>query len=397
MSDYPRVLLAKGKNKRLKSGHLWIFSNEIVHPEERPEPGTVVQVCEANGEHAGTGFYHPHSLIAIRLLSGQLLSVDAGFWKQRLGNAISARDSLAQSTNAMRLVHSESDGLPGLVVDKYAGGLVLQILSAGMEKQRNIIVDALKELLDPDFIVLRNDHAMRDREGLEQHTEVIHGEVNDLSVSITENSVMYRVDPVEGQKTGFYLDQRDNRVLFRHYISEGDRVLDGFCHYGGFALNAAQAGAKEVVAVDGVQSVCDAAQEHVRMNGLDEVISVQKADLMKKLPEWSAKGARFDAINLDPPNFATSKKSVGPALRAYRKIHRHALEMLQPGGILATSSCSHHITADAFLDSVRRACRDTGKRVQLLHEGGAAPDHPVLPEMPETGYLKFLIFRVVDF
>ena len=396
LTEYPIVQLAKGKNKRLKTGHLWIFSNEIIHPEHRPDPGTIVRVRDARGDHTGIGFYHPNSLIAVRLLSRDEITADTGFFSRRLEQAVRARKKMAHNTNAMRLVHSESDGLPGLIVDRYADGLVLQILSAGMDKQRNIVIDILTKLLQPSFIVLRNDHLMREREGLAINKEVIHGDKTDFPVSITENSVRYLVDPVDGQKTGFHLDQRDNRFLFRNFISDGDRVLDGFCHQGGFALNAALAGAGEVVAIDDTESVCDIARENVRLNSMEPVMTVYRADLMKHLPELADRGKPFDVINLDPPNFATNKKSVGPALRAYRKIHRHALEMLNPGGILTTSSSSHHITEDSFLESVQRACRDTGKRVQLLYKGGASSDHPALPEMPETGYLKFHIFRVTD-
>ena len=396
-NKHPSVRLAKGKDKRIRSGHLWIFSNEIVPMSDNPDPGETVHVYNASNRFLGTGFYHPNSLIAIRLLTGKQVAIDRTFWTGRLKQAIDRRERLKAETNAIRLVHAESDGLPGLIVDHYRNGIVLQILSAGMEKQRNIILEILKELLEPKFIILRNDHPMREREELSQEKQIILGGDSDIPVTITENSVSCLVDPLEGQKTGFYIDQRDHRMLFRQYISEGDRVLDAFCHSGGFALHAALAGAGEVLAIDDSDAVLDITRENIRMNHLENRVTTRKADLMKLLPKMAEeKKERFNAINLDPPNFAVNRKSVGPALRGYRKIHRAALELLLPGGILATSCCSHHVTEEAFLESVRRACLDTGRRVQLLYKGGNPQDHPVLPEMPETGYLKFFIFRLID-
>ena len=396
-TNYPRVTLARGKDKRIHNGHLWIFSNELLPDPERPEPGEIVEVRTAQDKLAGIGFYHPNSLIAVRLLSRKPVSIDREFFRVRLEQSLRGRESLSDSTNAVRLVHAESDGLPGLIVDRYGDGLVLQILSAGMERQRDIVVDVLREILKPKFLILRNDHHMREREGLTQEKQFLIGDDSDIPVSITENSVSYLVDPLEGHKTGFYIDQRDHRMVFRRFIRNGDRVLDAFCHFGGFAMHAALAGAGEVLAVDDSETVLEFARKNIRQNGLDHVVSTRKADLMKLLPEMAGNGkTKFNVINLDPPNFATNRKSVGPALRGYRKLHRAALELLEPGGVLATASCSHHITEEAFLDSLRRACRDSGRRVQLLFKGGHPADHPVLPEMPETGYLKFFIFRVVD-
>lgn len=395
-SSYPIVTLASGKDKRIRHGHLWIFSNELLPLQNRPEPGEIVRVCNAQNKYIGTGFYHPNSLIAVRLLTRKPAVIDHTFFEQRIKQAIGYRANLRAETNAIRLVYAESDGLPGLIVDQYSEGIVMQILSAGMEKQRNIVIEILAKLLDPGFIILRNDHLMREREGLSQDKELFAGKKNDIPVTITENSVSYQIDPLEGHKTGFYIDQRDNRILFRRFINEGDRVLDAFCHFGGFAIHAALAGAGEVLAVDDSETVLEATRRNIQMNKLEDIISTRKADLMKLLPRMAEEKKTYDAINLDPPNFASNRKSVGPALRGYRKIHRAALEMLKPGGILATSSCSHHITEDAFLESMQRACHDSGRRVQLLYRGGHPQDHPILPEMPETGYLKFFIFRVIE-
>ncbi len=395
-SSYPIVTLAKGKDRRIRHGHLWIFSNELLPLQNRPDPGEIVSVYNAENKYIGTGFYHPNSLIAVRLLTRKPAVIDRAFFENRLKQAIGYRNNLRTETNAIRLVYAESDGLPGLVVDQYGDGIVLQILSAGMEKHRNTVIEILSDLLAPGFIILRNDHLMRERESLSQKKEILAGKEADIPVTITENSVSYQIDPLEGQKTGFYIDQRDNRLLFRRFINKDNRVLDAFCHFGGFAIHAALAGAGEVLAVDDSDKVLEATRRNIQLNNLEDIISTCKADLMKLLPRMAEEKKIFNAINLDPPNFATNRKSVGPALRGYRKIHRAALEMLKPGGILASSSCSHHITEDAFLESVQRACHDSGRRVQLLYRGGHPQDHPILPEMPETGYLKFFIFRVIE-
>ncbi len=396
-TDYPVLTLAKGKDKRLRNGHLWIFSNELLPATDRPAPGSIVTVQTAENRFAGTGFYHPNSLIAVRILSRNPVTIDRDFLAGRIVQAIRNRESLKKKTDAIRLVYAESDGLPGLVIDQYGEGLVLQILSAGMEMQRDIVVEILREELNPAFIILRNDHLMREREGLSQEREMLAGNSADIPVTITENSVSYLVDPMEGQKTGFYIDQREHRSVFGQFVKKDDRVLDAFCHFGGFAMHAALAGASEVLAVDDSEAVLEYTRKNCEQNGFGDVIRTQKADLMKLLPDMADKREeRFNVINLDPPNFATNRKSVGPALRGYRKIHRAALSLLEPGGILATSSCSHHITEDAFLESVQRACRDSGRRVQLIYRGGNPQDHPILPEMPETGYLKFFIFRIIN-
>lgn len=395
--QYPEVILAKGKEKRLRNGHLWIFSNELTPSANRPGAGEIVAVKTSENRFSGVGFYHPNSLIAVRLLSRRSATIDRAFFTARLQRALQAREHLAETTEAVRLVYAESDGLPGLIVDRFAEGLVLQILSAGMDKQRDIVVDVLRELLDPHFLIMRNDHHMREREGLTQGKQFLMGGNTEMPVTVTENSLSYLVDPLDGQKTGFYIDQRDNRMVFRRFVRPGDRVLDAFCHSAGFAMHAALAGAGEVLAIDNSESVLEYASKNIRQNGLEHAVSTRKADLMKWLPDAAEGGKeRFNVINLDPPNFAANRKSVGPALRGYRKLHRAALKMIEPGGILATASCSHHITEEAFLDSVARASRDSRRRVQMVCRSGHAPDHPVLPEMPETGYLKFFIFRVVD-
>lgn len=403
----PVVKLLPGREKRLSSGHSWVFSNELESVSPVPPPGTVVTVQTSRGRLAGTGFYHPHSLIAVRLLSRTHVTVDHTFFEKRLSTAFELRARTVSGTNAVRLVHSESDQLPGLVIDRYGQVLCLQILSAGMEKQLPLLIDTLIKLQNPERIILRNDHHLREREGLTQGKKVVyHAPGTDESsqeadsavtadITLFEHDLNYQMNPLEGQKTGFYIDQRDHRAMFSTFVREGDRVLDAFCYHGGFAMHAARAGASKVIAMDVAQSACDQTKANAALNHLQDRINVVQADVMQTLPAQTEATDKYDVINLDPPNFAPNRKSIGPALRAYRKLHKAAMRQLQAGGILSTASCSHHITREAFLDSVQRAANDTGNRVQMLFHGAHPPDHPVDPAMAETEYLKFFIFRII--
>lgn len=413
----PVVQLLPGREKRLESGHSWIFSNELATVSPVPPPGSVVTVQTSRGRLAGTGFYHPHSLIAVRLLSRSSIHVDHAFFEERLATAFELREQTVTGTNAVRLVHSESDQLPGLVIDRYERVLCLQVVSAGMELQLPTLIDTLIKLQNPELIILRNDHHLREREGLPQTKGIVynahdaeasrhaiaHADAGALAqdvqqiaqITLQEHGLYYQINALEGQKTGFYIDQRDHRAMFAKFVREGDRVLDAFCYHGAFAMHAAKAGASEVTAMDVARPACDQARANVTLNHLQNKINVVQADVMQVLPAQSDTSDKLDVINLDPPNFAPNRKSVGPALRAYRKLHRAAIRQLRAGGILATATCSHHITGEAFLNTVQRAANDTGNRVQMLFRGAHPPDHPVDPAMAETEYLKFFIFRIL--
>ncbi len=388
------IQLLKGKEKRIKDGHLWVFSNEIKPNEIVSEMGDVVRLMDANNNFLGTAFYHPNSLIALRVLSHQDTMIDESFFLRRLQKALSLRNKTIHNTDAYRLVHAESDMLPGLIVDCYNRGVVIQILSAGMEKQRHNVVNALKSLLNPIFIAFKNDHPMRQREGLTLYNELALGDKNDIPIEVTENSVRYSIDPFDSESTGMYLSQREHRKTLRQYITKGDRVLDAFCHHAGFAINAALGGASDVTAIDNSANAIEKARYMVELNQLQDSITTIQEDLKVSLPKMEKRKETFDVINLDPPDLALTRKNVGPALRQYRDFHGHAMKMLKPGGILATSCQSLHISRAAFMDSILRACKDVKREVQLLHRGENPADHPVKPEMPETDYLKFLVFQV---
>lgn len=388
------IYLARHRDKRLKRGHPWVFSNEITQIEGKPSVGEVVRICRMDGTYLGVGLYHPHSLIAVRVLSREEVTIDRSFFRERLIQSIRSRTLVYPEADAMRLVHSESDGLPGLIIDKYNKAVSIQVNSAGMERFIDVIADIIQELIDPDVIVLRNDSGLRHLEGLDQEQRVLRGDSEKVTQYIHEGEVTYYMNALLGQKTGFYLDQRENRAHLARFINEGDHVFDAFCNEGGFALHAARAGAGRILAADQSADVLRRAEENARLNKVEHLIEFRQADLMKELNSILSNNT-FDVINLDPPNFTRSKKHVGTARQAYRKLHQAAIEHLKPGGILASASCSHHISEETFLESVLLAAERSGKALKIVFRGSHPFDHPVLLGMPETEYLKFFIFQIL--
>jgi 23S rRNA (cytosine1962-C5)-methyltransferase len=384
------IRLRPKEDLRIRTGHPWVFSNEIAAITGSPGPGDVVPVLSSNGALLGVGFYNPHSLVAARLLSVYEEPVDAEFFRKRLQRALELRKTLYPESTVYRLVHGESDFLPGLIIDRFNDLLVVQTLSSGMDMRLPQIADVLEELLHPAAIVERNESPLRELEHLPMRKGVIRGTAG--PTVIDEHGLKYGVDPMEGQKTGFFLDQRENRFLVRRYC-RGARVLDCFCNDGGFALNAAAAAAVSVLGIDSSAEAVARATANASRNGLQQVQFVGR-DVFEALPDLADKGERFGAIILDPPSFTRSKKNVQTARRGYRELHAGALKVLEKGGYLATASCSHHILPEVFLEEVVQTGKKVGKTLQLLEWRGAAPDHPTLPQVPETRYLKFGVFRV---
>jgi 23S rRNA (cytosine1962-C5)-methyltransferase len=388
------IYLARHRDKRLKRGHPWVFSNEITQIEGTPTIGELVRICRMDGTYLGVGLYHPHSLIAVRVLSREEVVIDRSFFRERLIQSIRSRTLVYPEADAMRLVHSESDGLPGLIIDKYNKAISIQVNSAGMEQFIDMIADVIQELIDPEVIVLRNDSGLRHLEGLAQEQKVLRGDPEKVGQFIHEGAITYSMNALLGQKTGFYLDQRENRSHLARYINEGDHVFDAFCNEGGFALHAARAGAGRILAADQSTDALERAKENARLNKVDHLIEFRQSDLMKELNNILSNNT-FDVINLDPPNFTRSKKHVGTARQAYRKLHQAAIEHLNSGGILASASCSHHISEETFLESVLLAAERSGKALKIVFRGSHPFDHPVLLGMPETEYLKFFIFQIL--
>ena len=384
------VTLKKKEDRRITDGHLWAFSNEIAKLEGELQAGDIVHLNNHKNEFLGIGFYNPHSLIAVRLLSRKDEEINFHFFRRRIESSLALRRMVYPSAETFRLINGEADFLPGLIVDKYNDHLSIQISSSGMEKRLTLLCDVLESLFHPHGIIERNESPVRTLEGLERRKGILRGTL--APVTISEHGIKYTIDLLEGQKTGFFLDQRENRKAIRRY-AKGARVLDCFCNDGGFALNAAYAEAKNVVAIDVSDLAVHHATSNASLNKLQNVTFVM-VDAFKFLEQAVKEKQTFDCINLDPPSFAKGKKDVVTAKKGYKELHSLALRLLPPGGILATASCSHHIYEDVFLEIINNCARLAGRNLSLLEWRGAAPDHPVLPAMPETRYLKFGIFRV---
>ena len=379
-----RVTLRRGHDHRLRGGHPWVFSNEIAALDGPAEPGAAVEIIAANGQRLGTGYYNPHSLIAARLLTRRHESIDTSeFFVTALQKALEYRRRLGGDLEALRLIHGESDALPGLVVDRYGDVLCVQLLTKGMDVRRELLVAALRELLAPRVIVARNDSAARELEGLPRGVELLHGEVPE-PVVVTINGLRFAVDVLAGQKTGLFLDQRENcRRL--HGLAQGSEVLDLFCYAGAWSVHAASYGANSVTGVDASVAAVRQAEANARLNGLADRCRFVAADVFDFLRDH--RGRRFGTVILDPPAFIKSRKHLAEGQKGYLTVNRRALEMVAPGGVLVTCSCSHHLDRPTFLTLIAQAAQQARRNVRLMEMRGQASDHPVLPACPETDYL----------
>jgi 23S rRNA (cytosine1962-C5)-methyltransferase len=386
-----QIILKKNEERRILSGHPWAFSNEIRETKGEPALGEVVELLAANGLTLGIGLYNPHSLIAFRLLSTHIEEIGFDFFHGRIEQALALRKKIYPDSTSYRLVHGEGDFLPGLIVDKYNDYLVVQTFSYGMDTRLDMICDVLDSLLKPAGIIERNESPMRLLEKLPQEKGILRGTSSPTVIS--EHGIQYTVDMIDGQKTGFFLDQRENRAAMRRYCTDA-RVLDCFCNDGGFALNASHGGASAVIGVDVSADAVQRAQNNAQLSQIGNV-QFEKADAFEKLRQLRSTGTMFDVVVLDPPSFAKSRKHVPTARKGYKELNEEALRVVKAGGILATASCSHHIDPEVFLEIVDDTARKNGRALQLLEWRGAAPDHPTLPAVPETRYLKFGIFRVM--
>ena len=379
------------RTARILSGHLWVFSNELATSPKEFEPGALVELRDRKDSFLGIGYINPHSLIAVRMLTRQREAVDQSFFKKRIINALEYRKKWLTDMNSFRAVYSEGDFLPGLIVDKYNECLSVQFLTAGMERLSDVIVEILDEVLSPSTIVLRNDSSARLLEGLGREKRVIKGTLDALPV-IGEDSLLFEIDPLSGQKTGFFLDQRENRKAFST-LAGGGSGLDLFCYSGAWAVHLAGKGS-ELTGVDESESAITQAQKNAEVNGLTGRCTFKKADVFEFLKSEVARGACYDFVVLDPPAFVKGKTKVKEALRAYRSINANAMRVLKEGGLLATSSCSYHIEREVFVEMLRTAAKDAGRQTRLLELRSQAKDHPVLLSMPETEYLKCAFLEV---
>jgi 23S rRNA (cytosine1962-C5)-methyltransferase len=381
------VVSAKGA-ARWHAGHPWIYRTDV-YAEPRDTPG-IVTVTDRRGRHLGQALYSPKSEIRLRLLSAGRESIDAGWWGVRIAGALARRGAIAAT--AYRVVHAEGDGLPSLVVDRYGPYAVAQLLSAGLEHARGDVVAGIQAALAPTAILLRNDAAIRRHEGLPLAVEPIVGTVPD-PLEVEEDGIHYLAAPHTGQKTGAFLDQRENRRLLAQHTG-GGRALDVFTYHGSFALHLARHAA-EVTAVDSSSDALARGRDNAALNGLTNIVW-REANAFDLLRQLERRGEAFETIALDPPAFAKTKASLPRALAGYKEINLRALRLLTPQGVLLTCSCSYHVSRGAFAEMLAAAARDAGRRVELLAQVGAARDHPELLNVPETGYLKGALLRAVD-
>lgn len=393
------VTLKKGEGRMLKSGGLWIFDNEIASILGSFEDGDIVAVHDFDGYGLGKGFINRNSKIRVRMMTrNRHQEIDEAFLKMRVQEAWDYRKKVSD-TGSCRVIFGEADFLPGLVIDKFSDVLVVQSLALGIDCLKNQIVELLKEVLAADGnkirgVYERSDAKVRRQEGMELYKGFI-GEPFDTNVEIEENGVRYMVDVKDGQKTGFFLDQKYNRKAIQHLCKDA-KVLDCFTHTGSFALNAGYGGAKEVTGVDASELAVEQATLNSKLNGMQDRVKFICRDVFELLPELEEKGEKFDVVILDPPAFTKSRNSVKNAVKGYREINLRAMKLVRDGGFLATCSCSHFMTYELFTQTIHQAARNVHKRLRQVEYRTQAPDHPILWAAEESYYLKFYVFQVVD-
>jgi 23S rRNA (cytosine1962-C5)-methyltransferase len=391
MSKRPTITIKPREGRKARLGSPWIFSNEIVMDAAAKAlpPGALVHVKHDDGQDAGTGYFNSKSLIAVRLLARENgAAIDATFFTGRLKRALALRDML-YSKPFYRLAHAEGDGLPGLTIDRFGDVVVVQVTTAGMEALLTPLKMALETVLAPASIILRNDTSARALEGLESYVRAEKGEMGRIAVE--ENGARYFADLGQGQKTGWYYDQRDNRAFIAG-LAKGKSVLDAYSYTGGFGILAAKAGATETVCLDSSAPALTLAEESAAANKIS--LSAVKADVFEELERLAAQKEVFDIVVADPPPFVKSKKDLEPGAKAYRKLARLAAAVTKPGGTLLLASCSHNIPTDRFAAECAAGIMRSGRKASLIRSAGASPDHPVHPMLPESAYLKSLVYAL---
>jgi len=388
-----KLILKPGREKSLKRRHPWVFSGAVAKVQGQPGPGETVAIGSATGEFLAVAAYSPRSQIVARVWAWEDRAIDGAFFSRRIERAVEQRRTVLDTeTDAMRLVHGESDGLPGVVADRYGDTVVLQLTSAGAERWREVIADALLEVSGASRIWERSDAEVRALEGLTPVIAALRGAREPTRIAISEQGLRFEIDLEHGHKTGFYLDQRDNRRRVRT-LARGRDVLDGFCYSGGFALNALAGGAKSVTAVDSSADALALARGNAELNKLAQAEWLE-GDVFQLLRRFRDQGRNFDLVVLDPPKFAPTAAHAGKAARAYKDINLLAFKLLRPGGLLATFSCSGGVSADLFQKIIAGAALDAGADAQIIDRLGPGADHPVALNFPEGDYLKGLVCRV---
>jgi 23S rRNA (cytosine1962-C5)-methyltransferase len=388
--DQAHVKITTRGAKRIRNGHLWVYRSDVREADDAAA-GQIVRVADEAGNAVGQAFYSNRSEIALRFLTTSDKAIDREWWRARLRQSAARRAQVAQETNAYRLVYSEGDLLPSLIVDRYDDVLVMQTLSQGTEQLKSTLAELLVEEFRPRTIVERNDARVRELEGLDRRAATLYGEAPE-EIEVNQHGVRFTVSPLGGQKTGAFLDQRENYLAARR-VARG-RALDCFTFNGGFALHVASA-CKSVLGIDISAEAIAAAERNADRNSAGNV-EFRAANVFDAMREFEAGGERFDTIILDPPAFAKNRASLASAARGYKEINLRALKLLNPGGVLVTSTCSYHVSEEMFLEIIADAVLDARRRVQLVEKRGQSTDHPVLLGVPETHYLKCVIARVVS-
>ncbi|MBI3596258.1 MAG: class I SAM-dependent rRNA methyltransferase [Nitrospirae bacterium] len=392
MTPLPILVIKAHAAKRLKTGHPWIFSNELTRLPKELEPGQPVDIQNHRGEWIGRGYFNPRSLIAVRLLQRERIEINEDFLERKISGAQALRERWLGGEEAYRVVFGEADGLPGLIIDRYGPVWVAQFLTAGMDRLTEPVLRVLIKRFHPTAVVARNDTAGRVLEGLAQEKRLLYGELPSPLV-IQKNGLSFEVDVWEGQKTGFFLDQSENYRCLEGMVRDA-RVLDAFCYTGVWGLHAARYGAREVIGLDSSEKAIDEAQGNAQRNGLASVCTFLQEDVFDGLHRLREAKERFDCIILDPPAFAKSRQKVKEATRGYKEINRLAMTLLSSGGILITCSCSHLVSPELFRETLVSAAADAKRSFYITAWRTQGRDHPIVLEIPETEYLKCAILQV---
>jgi 23S rRNA (cytosine1962-C5)-methyltransferase len=388
------VILKKKIGLRVENGHPWIFGNEIAETEETVKPGDIVTVFNGDRKFIGKGFINPQSQIAIRLLTRrENEEIDARFIRRRIEAAWTYRKKIGYTANC-RLVFGESDGMPGLIIDKFGDHFVIQTLALGMDIWKPAIILALQEIFDTVKIYERNDVPVRELEGMVQQKGFLSTPF-DPKIIIRENGLQFEVDLENGQKTGYFLDQQDNRRAIQHIVKDAE-VLGAFCYTGSFEVHAGYYGARSVLGLDISENAVAQAKRNAKLNGLEEKVNFEAVNAFDVLKKWSREPKKFDVVMLDPPAFTKSRDNIGKAVSGYKEINLRGMKLLRSGGFLVTSSCTNLVSPQSFLDTIRAAAKDAGKKLRQVSYQAQSPDHPISWGLENTHYLKFLIVEVSD-
>jgi 23S rRNA (cytosine1962-C5)-methyltransferase len=388
------VILKKKIGLRIENGHPWIFGNEIAETEETVKPGDIVTVFNGDKKFIGKGFINPMSQIAIRLLTrNEQEVIDARFIRNKIESAWMYRKKIGYTENC-RLVFGEADGLPGLIIDKFGEHFVVQTLALGMEVWKPAIVASLQEIFKTEKIYERNDVPVRELEGLTQQKGFLSAAFN-TKIIIRENGLRFEIDLENGQKTGYFLDQQDNRHAIRHIVKDAE-VLGAFCYTGSFEVHAGHYGARSVLGLDISENAVTQAKRNAELNGLEGKVHFDALNAFDVLKKWSRETKKFDVVMLDPPAFTKSRENIGKAISGYKEINLRGMKLLRSGGFLVTSSCTNLVSPQAFLDTIRAAAKDAGKKLRQVAFQSQSPDHPIAWGLENTHYLKFLIVEVSD-